>query len=265
MTAIRIALNIGSVALLAVLGVLLVRIGLGLAEPESLYQPDPIVAPTANASSGVSLAAYDFSSDPFSFGEITFDQLDLIEDVPETTLDLKLIGIISESSATFRMSNGKDKPVKVGDEVMNGVILTRTAKEFVMLDVNGDSQKLTLERVKIGEKSETQPIVRAAPKSNLPTKAEIENLFSQVQLTPSLEIMPDRSTRMQGFRIKARSGSDLSKFKLKSGDILTRVGPVMLDTSRVNMKELRDLVSTGAAQDYEVLRDGAPVTIRIGQ
>jgi len=89
----------GSLVLVAVLGWLLVRIGLGVFQPKSLYAPEPIIAPAAAATSGVRLAAYDFSSDPFSFGEITIDPLEFIEeDAPETTLDLKLKGIISEGA-----------------------------------------------------------------------------------------------------------------------------------------------------------------------
>lgn len=269
MNAIRISLNVASVLLVAILGWLLVRIGLGVVQPESLYEPDPIVPPAAAVSPGTVSVAYDFSTDPFAFGEVVVLPLELLDDAPETTLNLKLIGIVSESNATFKLPDGKDKAVKLGEEIMDGVTLTRTAKDFVTLDVNGDTQKLTLERVKLGEKENAPKIVRAAPAegagSKMPSREEIENLFSQVQLSPRLEILPDRSTRMQGFQIKARPGADLSKFNLKSGDILTRVGPVMLNSNRTNIKELRDLVSTGAAQDYEVIRDGAPVTIRIGQ
>lgn len=269
MNAFRIALNIGSLVLIAVLGWLVVRIGLGILQPESLYEPDPIIPPARVTTSGTSAPVHDFSTDPFAFGEVVVLPAELLDDAPETTLNLKLIGIVSESTATFRLSDGKDNAVRIGEDVMNGVTLSRTAKDFVTLDVNGDTQRLTMERVKLGEESNASVIVRAQPQakqsSNFPTKADAENLFAKVQLTPQLEILPDRTTRMQGFKIKARAGADLSDFKLQSGDILTRVGPVMLDTNRTNIKELRELVSTGAARDYEVIRDGSPVTIRIGQ
>jgi len=274
MNAVRIALNIGSLVLVAVLGWLLVRIGLGVFQPKSLYAPAPIIAPPAGAASATQIAAYDFSSDPFSFGEIIIEPLDFIDDdAPETTLDLKLKGIVSESSATFQMPDGKDKTVEVGEEVMNGVTLKRTAKDFVTLDVNGESQKLTLERVKLGKNSNAQRIVTAAPKpnptastkSNQPSRASIENILSNVQLTPDLELLPDRSTRVNGLKITARPGADLAQFNLKSGDVLTRVGPELLNTKTPNVKKVFELISSGAAQDFEVIRNGAPVTIRIGQ
>ena len=275
MKAVRIILNIGSLVLVAVLGWLLVRIGLGVFQPKSLYAPAHIIAPSASAASGTQIAAYDFSSDPFSFGEIIIEPLDFIDDdAPETTLDLKLKGIVSESTATFQMPDGKDKAVKIGEEVMNGVTLKRTAKDFVTLDVNGESQKLTLERVKLGEKPNAQRIVTAAPKptkskskskSNQPSRASIENILSNVELTPDLELLPDRSTRVNGLKITARPGADLAQFNLKSGDVLTRVGPELLNTKTPNVKRVFELISSGAAQDFEVIRNGAPVTIRIGQ
>lgn len=264
MSAIRIALNVGSLALIAVLGWLFVRITLGITQPESLYAPAPIVAPAQVAAAGARVASYEFSSDPFSFGEVAaIDPLAFLEeDLQETTLDLKLIGIVSESNASFKMSDGKDKAVKVGDEVMNNVVLQRTTKNFVMLDVNGDVQKLTLERVKLGEKKNAPKIARAPTPTATPNRETVENFFSKLILKPSL----NRDTKqMQGFQITARPGADLGQFNLKSGDILTRVGPMLLDSTSPNIRELRDLVTSGAAQDFEVIRNGAPVTIRIGQ
>jgi len=270
MKAASLVLNVGSVALVATLGWLVVRSVMGVMSPQSLYAPEPIVAPASSIQSNSAAPTYDFSSDPFRFGEseIVLDDLldDIIEDAPETTLNLKLKGIVSESSAVFRLADGKDKPVAIDQEVMGGVTLTRTAKDFVILDVNGDTQRLTLERVKLGEKKDA-PLITRAPsnKIKLPSREEAENLFSQIQLTPAMEILPDRTTRRQGFKIQARGGVDLSSFGLRSDDVLTRIGPVMLNTNRTNIKELRDLIATGAAQDIEVIRDGNPVTIRIGQ
>ena len=269
MKAITIALNAASVALVVILGWLIARITVGVTQPESLYQAEAIVQPSQIAPKVVASADYDFASDPFAFGEAVEIPLELFDDAPETTLNLKLIGIISESSATFRLSDSKNKPVKIGEEVMNGVTLTGTARDFVTLDVNGETQKLTLERVKLGEKETTAKIVSVAAQSTgrtkRPTRKEAENLFSKIQLTPHRELLPDRSSKMVGFKIKARPGADLAQFNLKSGDVITRVGPLLLNTNRPNLKEIRDLMSSGSAQDFEVIRNGAPVTIRIGQ
>jgi len=269
MKAISIALNIASLALVVVLGWLIVRIGLGIAQPTSLYEAEPIIQPAQLAPQIVAAVEYDFSTDPFAFGDAAVIPLEIFDDAPETTLNLKLIGIVSESSATFRLADGKNKPVKIGEEVMNNVTLTGTARDFVTLDVNGETQKLTLERVKLGEKDASGKILSIAPQvqanATLPTRKDAETLFSKLQLRPHLEILPDRTTQMQGFKITARPGADLSQFNLKNGDIITRVGPVLLNTKQTNIKQLRELISSGAAQDYEVIRNGAPITLRIGQ
>ena len=115
MSVIRIVLNVGSLILVGILGWLIVRIGLGVTQPESLYGPDPIIAPVRTASAGKASVTHDFSTDPFAFGEIVIAPLELIEDAPETTLNLKLIGIVSESNATFRLADGKNKAVKLSD------------------------------------------------------------------------------------------------------------------------------------------------------
>ncbi len=269
MKAVTIALNLASLGLVAVLAWLIVRIIVGLTQTESLYQPEPIVQPAKLSPQAAASVNFDFSTNPFAFGETFEVPLELFDDAPETTLNLKLIGIVSQSSATFRLADGKNKPVKLDEEVINGVTLTATSRDFVTLNVNGEAQKLTLERVKLGEKETSAQIKRAAPQANsapsLPGRQEAENLLSKIQLRPATELLPDRTTKMVGFRISARPGADLAQFNLKSGDIITRVGPVLLNTKRANIKELRDLLSSGAAQDFEVIRNGAPLTIRIGQ
>ncbi len=273
MKAIRIALNIGSIVLVAVLGWLVVRIILGIASPSSLRVADPIIAPNSAAVSLASNETYDFTSDPFSFGQTAVSTIvtEIVEDAPETSLNLKLKGIVSDSSAAFRLADGKDKSVAIGKEVMDGVTLTRTTKTFVILDVRGEDQKLTLERVKLDPNGENNVITRApAAKSasstvRMPTQAEAETLFSQISLTPQKEMLPGGTARLLGYKITPRSGADLSKFGLKSGDVVTRVGPVLLNANRVNIKELRELIATGAAQDLDVIRNGASVTIRLGQ
>jgi len=267
MNTVRIALNIGSVVLVGILGWLIVRIIMGVMNPQSLYAPEPIVTPSSAVTSSSGAAhSYDFSSDPFNFGDVPIIDDEPIEDAPETTLNLKLKGIVSDSSAVFRLADGKDKTVEIDEEVMDGVTLTSTAKDFVMLDVNGDLQRLTLERVKLEAESGKSTIIRAAPAASVgPSRADAERLFSQIQLTPDYDMGPNRKKQIQGFKIKARPGTNLDKFGLKSGDVVTRIGPVLLNKNSPNIKELRGLMSTGAAQDIEVLRDGKVVTIRLGQ
>lgn len=263
MGAIRIALNVGSLLCVAAIGWLLVRITLGLLNPESLYAPEIVVPPVSTPVQAGLTRNYDFSTDPFSRGDVIVEDSELISDAPETTLNLTLKGSTTDSSVIMGMPSGEQTNIRVGEEIMNGVTLRAIGKDFVTLDVNGEIQRLTLERVKMGSKS-GPPITSRAPASSLtdmPKRAEMEKLFAQVNIIPAL----DRAGKRQGFIVEPKTGANLSVLGLQEGDILTRIGPVLLGRNQTNIAELRDLISTGAAQDFEVIRDGSPVTIRIGQ
>jgi len=269
MNALRTVLNIGSVALVAVTSWLLVRSLMGFLSPESLYAPEPVVAPVpATVQAGLT-RNYDFSSDPFSVGALPAEEAapeELTSDAPETSLNLTFQGGTTEGAAIITQQDGRQKNFKIGDEIMNGVTLHGLGKDFVTLDVNGEIQKLTLERVKLDQQSGKSIITRApdpTPVNGLPNRAQAENLLSNVDIAPYFD-KGDKSKRV-GFRIKPRAGADLSAFGLKPGDVLTRIGPVKLDQNTTNIAALRDVISNGAAQDMEVLRNGTPITIRIGQ
>lgn len=271
MNALRTALNVGSVALVAVAGWLLVRSVMGLVNPESLYAPEPVIAPAPSVVQTGQNRTYDFSSDPFSLAQPDVDTgpAEIVSDAPETSLNLTLKGSTTESSVIIDMPDGQQKNIRIGEEIMNGVTLQAIGKDFVTLDVNGETQKLTLERLKTGNQG-GQPIIGRAPPPaeitpmSLPTQAEAEQLFSKVEIVPNFDVSSGEMKR-NGFLVKPKAGTDLSTFGLQSGDVVTRIGPVLLDRNRVNIAELREMISTGAAQDIEVLRNGAPVTIRIGQ
>ncbi len=265
MKAASLALNVGSIALVAILGWVFVRIILGVTTPSSLYEASPMVAPNVTATTRASVLEYDFTTDPFSFGEMAAVTTEPVEDAPETTLNLTLIGIISESSATFRLADGKDKPVAIGAEVMNGVTLTATARGHVILDVNGDTQKLTLERIKLDEKTDNPVISRAPAKtSGQMSDVNVQKLLAQMKMTPTNATLSDGSNR-QGFKIEPKGRANLSQYGLKKGDVVTRIGSVTLDNGPVDTKAVIEMVSNGTSQDLELIRDGKSVIIRIGQ
>lgn len=271
MTALRTVLNIASLVLVGVIGWLLVRVVLGVMNPESLYAPEPVIEPVTTVASAGVTRTYDFSSDPFSLTQtIVEDEPELGADAPETSLNLTLKGITTDSSAIIDMPTGEQKNIRIDEEIMNGVTLKGMGKDFVSLDVNGEIQRLTLERVKMEQQGKAPIIGRAEPKASSgatlqsPNREMAETLFAKVEIVPQFDIVNGEMKR-QGFTVKPKDGTDLSTYGLQSGDVLTRIGPVLLDRNRTNIAELRDLISTGAAQDIEILRNGSPVTIRIGQ
>ena len=142
------------------------------------------------------------------------------------------------------------------------------AKSFVTLNVNGEIQKLTLERSSVEEKG--QVIKSAPPPPPIETVSadsgaiNSRNILSKVNIAPNF--VNQSGTKVQnGFKITPKSGVDLSTVGLRSGDVLSRIGPVVLNGDQSSLADLHDLISKGGAQDVEILRNGSPVTIRIGQ
>ncbi len=286
MTLVRTILNIASLALLALVGWLLVRSVLGFLNPESLYEPNPVIAPTTIAVQPGQARRYDFTTDPFSKTEIVQieEKEELTSDAPETSLDLTLKGVATDGAASIALQSGTEKNFRIEDEIMNGVTLDDIGKDFVTLNVNGEIQKLSLERSQNAQNGDA--VIKTAPKadvtktstnalqnnSNRPVKLasasssslNAQNLLNQVNISPDYGVENGKKVQ-RGFKINPKSGVDLSPYGLKSGDVLTRIGSLQLNTERLDFQALQNLISQGAAQDVEVLRNGNPVTIRIGQ
>ena len=283
MTLVRTVLNIASLALLALVGWLLVRSVLGFLNPESLYEPDPVIAPSAVSVQPGQTRRYDFSSDPFTKTEVIQIEEEeiLTSDAPETSLDLELKGVATDGAASIALPGGTEQNFRIEDEIMNGVTLDDIGKDFVTLNVNGEIQKLSLERSQSTQNGDS--VIKTAPKADVtkisttsPQNASRRNisvssssvnaqtLLNKINISPDFGIENGQKVQ-RGFKINPKSGVDLSAFGLKSGDVLTRIGPLQLNTERLDFQTLQNLISQGAAQDVEILRNGNPVTIRIGQ
>ena len=283
MTLVRTVLNIASLALLALVGWLLVRSVLGFLNPESLYEPDPVIAPSAASVQLGQTRRYDFSSDPFTKADVApiEEEEILTSDAPETSLDLTLKGVATDGAASIALRGGTEKNFRIEDEIMNGVTLDDIGKDFVTLNVNGEIQKLSLERSQSTQNGDS--VIKSAPKADVtkisttsPQNASRRNisvssssvnaqtLLNQINISPDFGLENGQKVQ-RGFKINPKSGVDLSAYGLKSGDVLTRIGPLQLNTERLDFQTLQNLISQGAAQDVEILRNGNPVTIRIGQ
>jgi len=270
MNVVRTALNIGSLLLVVALSYLIVRIILGVLRPDSLYAPQVIVEPSAINQTMSGVRDYDFSSDPFRL-DAPVIEIDPGLDAPETTLNLAVKGITTgkdDGGAILRLPDGKDKRVAIGSEVMDNVTLVSVEKGFIILNVGGELQRLTY-----ADTEESSLIMR--PDNVVPTFATSMSGGSSMNVTTSPEdflskvaINPQRDNgRVIGYRVTPRGNTDLSAYGLKAGDTLTRIGTVDLQVNRVDFRQLRSIFSSSTATrgvDVQILRDGQPVTLRIG-
>jgi len=182
-----------ALALLAALAFVVVQIVITFTNPESVWTQDK-VSSTAQVSTSGGSQNFSFTTDPFNntvLDALIEDEVQAL-DVPETSLNLKLTGLVTglNGSAILRTPDNKESGYRVGDEVISDVVLKSINKGFVVLSVNGQSQRLTFERDETG--GLTQPVPNAAsyeafPRSNKGFDKNVGSLFQNINLRRSMK------------------------------------------------------------------------------
>jgi general secretion pathway protein C len=212
---------------------------------------------------------YDFSTNPFAAGDsVIADEptVDTGDDAPETTLKLQLKGLRSGENGTafIRTPDGQEDNVYIGEEIMPGVYLRGVFPTHALIDVNGQTQRLTTDDAKAARRQAANPQSGSSPRSGgLQTlrSADASALLSQVQIIPSFDIQMNRI----GVMIKPRtSGVDLSAFGLRDGDIITRFAGQNVVSGLPDIGALRRSAGSGRPVVVDLIRDGQPMTITIG-
>ncbi|MGB6231172.1 MAG: type II secretion system protein N [Litorimonas sp.] len=257
----RRALLLGLTALAAWLAV---RLVLALVEPSSRFQPVLVAAGPASVQSAARV--FDFSYDPFNTAqdvEVVVEVPDPGEDAPETTLNLELKGLRAgdNGSAFIRTPNGDEDNYYVGEEIMPSVVLRGVFPDFVLLDVNGQRQRLTTAEAKAARAASRGGRVDRPSGLQTLRAPDAATLLSQVQLTPQL----DEGMNRIGVRLNSRSaGVDLEAYGLRENDVVTRFAGQSLTSGLPDIASLRRAVTPGRPVAVDILRDGQPMTITIG-
>lgn len=256
----RRGLLIGFTALAAWLGVKLV---LAFTAPSSLWEP-VLVAGSMPAQISIE-RTYDFSTNPFAGGdsaEIAIPEPDIGDDAPETTLNLELKGLRSGQNGTayIRTPDGNEDNIYIGEEIMPNVYLRGVFPTHALIDVNGQTQRLTTDDAKAARtQGQTSP-QRSGALSTI-RSADAVALLSQVQIIPSF----DADMKRNGIILKPRTSAiDLSTFGLRDGDILTRFGGQSLIGGLPDLGSLRRLANEGRPVSVDFIRNGQPMSITIG-
>lgn len=199
---------------------------------------------------------------------------------PETRLNLKLRGVFASNDkelarAIIADAKGKDESYAIGDEVPGGAILNDIFPDKVILEHNGKLEilKLPVESAPSRNIASTPNRGRATSQSrSAPTidtaTAETSEILRHYRdalindpqsLMGLVRVQPyNKNGRLQGYRI--RPGKDrklLSKFGLRSGDIIKSVNGVPLDNPIKALEIMRDL-STATSVSVDVERNGSP-------
>jgi general secretion pathway protein C len=187
---------------------------------------------------------------------------------PETKLNLKLHGVYYSSDpmksyAMIAAANGKSTSYRVGESLLSGAVLHKIEPRQVILLRNGRYETL---HIMGGDRAVKNDIPTIAHNDIRPEKL-LGNYQRQLQTNPNslMKLMRisavKRGGRFIGYRIKpGKDATLLSRFNLQSGDILTAVNGVKLDSPLKGLGLIQQL-ATANQVDLEVLRNGRVVSL----
>jgi len=185
---------------------------------------------------------------------------------PETKLNLKLHGIYYSSDPTMSYAmistaNGKSTSYRVGQTVSNsGALLHQIQSRRIILLRNGRHETLYIMGTKPTHSQEETTTTVAT--NNRKTEKLLAQYQHQLKTNPNsimklMRISPVKQKgQLVGYRIKpGKDASLLSHFKLQSGDILTAINGVKLDSPLKGLGLIQQL-ATAKQINLEILRNG---------
>jgi len=255
-------------ALIALIAYWLVKALILLFNPQSGWTPIAVNPATQNmAANGQSEQSYDFSFNPFNREqplETTID-IEIGQDAPETTLNLKLSGLRAgpEGSAILKTPDGKEGVFYLEDEIVTGVILKAVNKDFIVINVDGQVQRLTFER-EAGmalKKRSDEPRINNAPRIQSGSgNVNPGDIFKMISLKRVVE-----GGKLKGYKVSPnRADIKLSQFGMDSGDIVTNIAGVDLTQGRPDFQQIMKRMREQDGATITVLRKGTTKSIRLG-
>lgn len=263
------------------LGFLIVRTIITFTNPESVWEQPALAPISAQNRPSQNAQNFDFSADPFNRNVEVAPEIiaEVGEDAPETTLNLTLTGRTAgpNGTAILRTPDNKESNYRLGDEVVTGVTLEAVNKDFIVLNVDGQIQRLTFERgqetglsvikTEAGDEApKTTVSVKAPVKSStlpdqgLEVSADVTALFQNISLR---RVMKDG--RLKGYSVKAnRPGVDLTPFGFSKGDIVTAIGSTDITRGRPDFLALFEQAAQSGSTEVTVLRNGQTRIIKLG-
>lgn len=276
----RLVVELVLVITLALLAARLVWVIASPSESVAKYTERPLPSPMRGTSDALAITA-DRSllatTNPFSQGAAD----PVIENVPETSLNLKLIGLRMSSeggeasNAMIRTPNGVAENFQIGDELLAGVTLERILSDRVLINRDGASETLMLSGRSAGlsvitDDARTVPpeaatvgegerATVAAPAETIITRqlAGPEVFFGAVTATQEIE-----GGTVIGYRLSPiGDGQMMRNAGLEPGDVLKSINGVPVQTQ--DLTGLLDSLSAIQIAELEIDRNGTARTVRL--
>jgi len=194
---------------------------------------------------------------------------------PESTLPLKLIGILASSDnerysrALIEVAAGDERPFGVGSQVIQGTTLQAILPDRVVLSRGGKLETLRLEKDLASASGAGAEAAQPPPPPPPPGSMALSQVRDQVLQDPNkagdfVRVQPaSKDGHLQGYRIYP--GKDRSIFAqagLKPGDLVTQVNGVQLDDASKALKMLSEL-KDASELNLVVDRGGQSQTINV--
>lgn len=259
---------------------LFVKTVIAFTNPESVWKQPAMLPVKAQEPSVRAGQTFNFTTDPFNRNiQIESDIVpETGEDAPETTLNLTLTGRTAgvNGTAILRTPDNKEGNYRLGDEIVSGVTLQAVNKDFIVLDVDGEIQRLTFEKgeetglLATTEEQEKNNSKITVPRSgnqsvtpaaqSVVTSANVTSLFQNVSLRRVM-----KNGRLSGYSVKAnRPGVDLSPYGFSKGDVVTAIGGTDITRGRPDFLALFEKAAQSGGTEVTVLRNGQTKTIKLG-
>ncbi len=186
------------------------------------------------------------------------------QNIPKTKLNLTLRGVyVAETGggAIIAEANGKERFYAVNARLSGGVVLKEVHTAHVVLMRNGALETLELPKASLGKGQSSAAQTNASRRSTsrpLNLKQYRRDLLREPQrLTDAIKMNP-KSERGRFIGYEVKPGRDRALFDrvgLMSGDIVTAVNGIQLDTPAKGLNVLRTL-QTASSVRLDIKRNG---------
>ena len=190
---------------------------------------------------------------------------EVVEDAPETQLNLKLIGLRAESgpnpgTATIVLPNNQQKKFSEGEEVLPGVELKSVLSDRVILNRNGIDEVLRLNN-RSGRFSVLDSDGAPAETTSAPPEAVTIQISNPSAVLSAVSLSNARANgQIIGYRLDARGSVErLQGLGFQPGDVLLRInGGSVADKDPL---ELMSMIGGDRETQLDIVRDGDPIEV----
>ena len=210
------------------------------------------------------------------FGTQVVEAVDVATEAPETTLNLRLIGLFMStgselSSAQIVTPDNRAQRFRVGDEILPGVTIERILSDRVILRRNGENEALlrdgrseTLAVISDGSQVTTiLPNEDAEAETGRGTANETTGVIADpAAFLSSLALSPvERDGTLYAFEINSPSTATLTEAGLRSGDLLRMVNG--RSAAQLTQGDIIDAVQENEQISLIIERAGAELRLRL--